>query len=130
MSFEVTPRFKSKFLYSGKIWVDANDFAVSRVAAQPAKNISFWISHTEIEHEYKKVGDFWLPASNSSITKVRFGGTAKLKIDYRDYRIGAAGPGLRSRRSCAQDGRRPASFGKTLIELPPTLPSPHTTSKD
>jgi hypothetical protein len=85
---EVTPRFKSKFLYNGKIWVDANDFAVSRVSAQPAKNISFWISHTEIEHEYKKIGAFWLPAWNTSTTKVRFGGTAKLKIDYRDYRIG------------------------------------------
>lgn len=85
---QVKPRFKSKFLYTGRIWVDANDFAVSRVAAEPSKNISFWISHTEIEHEYKKVGDFWLPAHNTSTTKVRFGGTATLKIDYRDYRIG------------------------------------------
>ncbi len=93
---EVTPRFKSKFLYTGKIWVDANDFAVSRVSAQPAKNISFWISHTEIEHEYKKVGAFWLPAQNTSTTKVRFGGTAKLKIDYRDYRIGEAQSGMSS----------------------------------
>ena len=86
---EVAPRFKSKFLYHGKIWVDANDFAVSRVSAQPAKNVSFWISHTEIQHEYKKIGEFWLPARNTSIAHVRFGGTAKLTIDYRDYRIGA-----------------------------------------
>ncbi len=90
---EVAPRFKSKFLYHGKIWVDGNDFAVSRVSAQPAKNISFWISHTEIEHEYKKIGEFWLPVRNTSVTKVRFGGTAKLKIEYRDYRIGAPQPG-------------------------------------
>ena len=90
---EVRPRFKSKFLYTGKIWVDASDFAVSRVSAQPAKNISFWISHTEIDHEYKKVGEFWLPAKNTSTTHVRFGGTAKLKIDYRDYRIGESQAG-------------------------------------
>ena len=92
----VTPRFKSKFLYHGRIWVDANDFAVSRVSAQPAKNISFWISHTEVEHEYKKIGDFWLPARNTSITHVRFGGTAKLKIEYRDYRIGVPHSGTPS----------------------------------
>lgn len=98
---EVAPRFKSKFLYNGKIWVDANDFAVSRVSAQPAKNISFWISHTEIEHEYKKVGAFWLPARNTSTTKVRFGGTAKLKIDYRDYRIGEPQAGMSSD-ACSQ----------------------------
>ena len=85
---DVVPRSKSKFLYRGRIWVDAHDFAVSRVSAQPAKNPSFWISHTEIEHEYQKIGEFWLPARNTSTTRVRFGGTAKLKIDYRDYRIG------------------------------------------
>ncbi len=90
---EVTPRFKSKFLYRGKIWVDANDFAVSRISAQPAKSVSFWISHTDIEHEYKKIGEFWLPSLNTSVAHVRFGGTARLTIEYRDYHIGAQGPG-------------------------------------
>ncbi len=90
---EVTPRFKSKFLYRGKIWVDANDFAVSRISAQPAKSVSFWISHTDIEHEYKKIGEFWLPALNTSVAHVRFGGTARLTIEYRDYHIGAPPPG-------------------------------------
>ena len=60
------------------------------------KNISIWISDTEIEHVYKKVGSFWLPAHNTSITKVRFGGTATLKIDYRDYRIGEPQAGMSS----------------------------------
>jgi hypothetical protein len=102
---EVSPRFKSKFLYNGKIWVDANEFAVSRVSAQPAKNISFWISHTEIEHQYKKIGPFWLPAHNTSTTHVRFGGTAKLKIDYRDYRIGEPQAGQNSD-VCSQPAAR------------------------
>ncbi len=101
---EVTPRFKSKFLYRGKIWVDANDFAVSRVSAQPAKSVSFWISHTEIQHEYKKVGEFWLPARNTSIAHVRFGGTARLTIDYRDYQIGPRQPGSSSDACAEADG--------------------------
>ena len=67
-----------------------HDFAVSRISAEPAKNPSFWISHTDIEHEYAKIGDFWLPAHNVSTSKLRFGGTAKLKIDYLNYRIGFA----------------------------------------
>ncbi len=86
---EVIPRSKNKYLYRGRIWIDAADFAVSRISAEPAKNPSFWISHTEIEHEYTKIGDFWLPAHNVSVSKIRFGGTAKLKIDYLNYRIGA-----------------------------------------
>jgi len=87
---DVTPRAKNKFLYRGKIWVDAADFAVTRISAEPAKNPSLWISHTAIEHRYSKIDNFWLPASNTSITKVRFGGTAKLKIDYLNYRIGTS----------------------------------------
>lgn len=85
---EVAPRSKNKFLYRGKIWVDATDFAVSRISAEPAKNPSFWISHTQIEHEYGKFGDFWLPVRNVSVTKVRLGGTAKLNIDYLNYIFG------------------------------------------
>jgi hypothetical protein len=98
---DVAPRSKSKFLYRGKIWVDAHDFAVSRVSAQPAKNPSFWISHTAIEHDYQKIGEFWLPAHNTTTTRVRFGGMAKLKIDYRDYRIGESKAGTASG-NCAQ----------------------------
>ncbi len=89
---EVTPRSPNKFLYRGKIWVDATDFAVTRISAEPAKNPSVWISNTEIEHRYSKIDNFWLPASNTSVTKVRFGGTAKLSIDYLNYRIGISKP--------------------------------------
>jgi len=87
---EVTPLSTNKYLYQGKIWVDATDFAVTRISAEPAKNPSVWISHTTIEHRYSKIGNFWLPASNTSVTKVRLGGTAKLRIDYLNYVIGAS----------------------------------------
>jgi hypothetical protein len=90
---EVTPLSRNKYLYQGKIWVDAADFAVTRISAEPAKNPSLWISHTAIEHRYSKIGNFWLPASNTSIAKVRLGGTAKLRIDYLNYRIGTSTSG-------------------------------------
>jgi hypothetical protein len=84
---EVEPRTKDKFLYRGKMWVDAKDFAVVRLEVQPAKNPSFWTKSTEIEQVYKKVGDFWLPASNRSVTTIRLGGHAELTILYKDYKI-------------------------------------------
>ena len=86
----VEPRIKSKFLYLGKIWVDAYDFAVARIAAEPAKNPSFWIRQTEIEQVYGKVNEFWLPARNHSITTVRLGGHADFTIEYRDYQLTTA----------------------------------------
>jgi hypothetical protein len=84
---EVEPLTKDKFLYRGRIWVDAEDFAVVRLEVKPAKNPSFWTKSTEIEQVYKKVGDFWLPASNRSVTTIRLGGHAELTIIYKDYKI-------------------------------------------
>ena len=83
----VEPRTKGKFLYRGRIWVDGRDFAVVRLEAEPAKNPSFWTKKTEIVQRYKKVGDFWLPAYNHSVTVIRLGGHAELTIDYREYEI-------------------------------------------
>jgi hypothetical protein len=88
----VSPRSKNKFLYRGKIWVDASDFAVTRIEAAPAQNPSFWIKKTDIRHAYKKVGDFWLPAENHSQSSMRVGGRADLSIEYKDYKITAADP--------------------------------------
>jgi hypothetical protein len=83
----VAPKADGKLLYRGRIWVDADDYAVARIEAEPAQNPSFWIRKTEIHHVYSKTGDFWLPATNRSVTKVRVGGTAVLTIDYGTYRI-------------------------------------------
>jgi hypothetical protein len=89
-SLNVEPKIPSKLLYRGRIWVDSKDFAVCRIDAEPAKNPSIWIKKTEIHHSYLKVGDFWLPAENQSITAVRGGGRAVLTIKYQDYEILAA----------------------------------------
>jgi hypothetical protein len=84
---EVEPRTKDKFLYRGRIWVDATDFAVVRLEAQPAKNPSFWTKNTEVMQEYTKVGGFWLPAQNRSVSTIRLGGRAELSIEYKDYDV-------------------------------------------
>jgi hypothetical protein len=84
---DVDPIEKSKFLYRGKIWVDAADFALVKIEAEPAKSPSFWIARTLIRQSFAKTGNYWLPAQNRSETKVRIGGTAVLTIDYGSYQI-------------------------------------------
>jgi len=88
----VEPLTKNKLLYRGRIWVDAEDFAVVRIEAAPAKNPSFWTKETRIEQAYAKVGDFWLPISNRSTSAIRLGGHAYLTIDYQDYQVTAVTP--------------------------------------
>lgn len=83
----VEPKRNDKLLYRGRIWVDARDFAVTRLEAELAKNPSFWTKNSEIEQVYMKVGEFWLPVRNHSISEIRLGGTADLTIDYTGYQI-------------------------------------------
>ena len=84
---EAQPRKKHKFLFQGRIWVDAADFAITRIEGQPAVNPSWWTEKTDFKRSYQKLGEFWLPQSNQSETKVRIFGTAILTIEYRDYQI-------------------------------------------
>jgi outer membrane lipoprotein-sorting protein len=98
------PKNKNKFLYRGKIWVDAKDFAVVRIEAEPAKNPSFWIKKTEVEHKYVKVDGFWLPAENHTESVIRLGGRAILSIEYKDYKITKAAP-LRASDSANVDSK-------------------------
>ena len=79
--------------------------------AEPAKNPSFWTRKTEIEEVYTKIGDFWLPSHNHSVTAIRLGGYADLTIDYKDYEITGASEvsSLSSARSAlhAESGNAP-----------------------
>jgi hypothetical protein len=95
----VEPKVESRFLYRGKIWVDANDFAVTRIEAQPARNPSFWTTKSVIHHTYQKVDNyFYMPKENKTVTNVRLGGVATLTIDYQSYQVTAASKAVASAR--------------------------------
>jgi hypothetical protein len=87
----VRPRKDNKFLYRGKIWVDAEEFAVVRMEGQPAKSPSFWIKDTDIDSNWQRLSGFWFIQHTRSVSHIRLGGTATLTIDYRDYQITAGG---------------------------------------
>lgn len=109
----VEPLTKNKLLYRGRIWVDAEDFAVVRIEAAPAKNPSFWTKETKIEQVYAKVGEFWLPLSNRSNSTIRLGGHADFTIQYQEYQITAVTPPGRPNPSQGADS--------AILVLNPTL---------
>jgi outer membrane lipoprotein-sorting protein len=102
---EAQPRTKNKFLFRGRVWVDAKDFAITRVEGEPAANPSWWTVKTDFKRRYQKIGDFWLPESNESETKVRVFGTAFLTIEYREYQITPASPAVASSHEKPSDGQ-------------------------
>jgi hypothetical protein len=85
----VEPKKSNKYVYRGKIRVNDQDFAVCEIQAEPAENPSFWIKSTNIRETYEKVEDFWLPRENKSVSKMRFGGSATLTIQYKNYKVQA-----------------------------------------
>lgn len=86
----VKARQPNEFLYNGKIWVDANEFAVRRMEGEPSKSPSFWIKDTQIQSRWEKIGNFWFVAHNQSVSHVRMGGVATLTIDYGYLQVTAA----------------------------------------
>jgi hypothetical protein len=82
---EILPKTSYRFLVRGRIWVDAEEYAITRVEGSPAKNPSFWIRDVQIVLRYSRTGPFWLPLRNESRANARILGKTELTIDYFDY---------------------------------------------
>jgi hypothetical protein len=97
---DLKPRKESKYLIAGRIWVDAEDYALVRVEGKPARNPSFWTRSVHLVHEYERDGPFWFPAFDRSQTDARIFGRADLSIEYFGYAVNpsslsaSAAPGL------------------------------------
>lgn len=89
------PLRKDQLLFDAKIWIDTEDFAVSRIEGRPAKNPSFWTRKVDFTHEYEKIGPFWLPVRNHSVTQVFIFGKTTTELEYTNYQINQ--PGLAER---------------------------------
>jgi len=82
---QATPLHKNKYLFEGRIWVDAEDFAVARIEGHPAANPSFWTQRVEFVRTYGKYGSFWLPSKDYTLAHIRFYGRKVLNIEHYDY---------------------------------------------
>jgi hypothetical protein len=85
-AIDVKPKRNDKLLFEGRIWVDAEDYALVRAEGNPAKNPSFWTKHIHFVHTYEKQGGFWFPLSTESVTDARIFGRTDLTIEYFDYK--------------------------------------------
>lgn len=84
---DVLPKTPNKYLITGKIWVDVNDYSIVRIEGQPARNPSFWVHDVHIVHTYQKVGQFWFASSTDSTSQIRMFGDSELTIENADYKL-------------------------------------------
>src|ERR1700674_185363 len=89
---EATPKRKEKYLFEGKIWIDADDFAVVKIADHPAKKPSFGINRVEFVRQYQRIAGFWLPFRDETSVEVKMYGKKVFTIDHQQYVINADSP--------------------------------------
>jgi hypothetical protein len=85
-AIDVTPKRKEKYLFHGRIWVDAEDYTLVRADGNPATTPSFWTKSVHFVHTYQKSGEFWFPVTTESVTDARLFGTTDLTIEYFEYK--------------------------------------------
>jgi len=66
--------------------------AVAQIVGQPAKNPSFWVKKVQFTRRYQKIGDFWLPKQDTSVSEVKIFGKHTLTIRYEDYKLNEQPP--------------------------------------
>jgi hypothetical protein len=86
---EAAPKRRDKYLFEGRVWIDANDYSVVRIEGHPAKKLSFWIQSADFVRQYQKIDGFWLPEKDQTLVKVRLYGMKLLKIDHQNYVVNA-----------------------------------------
>ncbi len=78
---EATPKRKDKYLFEGKIWIDAEDFAIVKIAGHPAKKPSFWINRADFVRQYQRIDGFWLPYRDETFVEVKMYGRRIFTVD-------------------------------------------------
>lgn len=83
----VKPKTANKYLIDGKIWVNANDYAIVRIEGQPAKSPSFWVRSVHFVHTYQKVHQFWFASSTVTTSHIFIFGDSELTIENSEYAL-------------------------------------------
>jgi hypothetical protein len=84
---DAEPKAPSDVLFRGRIWVNADTFAVVKIDGAPAKNPSFWVSKTRFVHEYTNMGGQWMASVNRSESEIKVFGKSVVTIQYGDYKF-------------------------------------------
>jgi hypothetical protein len=82
---DVRPKRNEKYLFEGRIWVGAEDYALVRAEGKPAKKPSFWTKSIHFVQVNQKCGPVWFPLSTKSVTEAHLFGTTDVSIEYFDY---------------------------------------------
>src|ERR1700730_18127026 len=112
------PKRQDKYLFEGTIWIDAQDFAIVKIAGHPAKRPSFWIERADFVRQYQRIGQFWLPLKDETVVHLRLNGIKILTIDHGEYVVNVGTPDRQEVQSSNDKAERMSALPLTDMRNP------------
>ncbi|MGA8743258.1 MAG: hypothetical protein WB561_18870 [Terracidiphilus sp.] len=90
---DITPRRTSQYLFNGKLWVDAQDFAIVQLKGTASKSAFFLASAAEVTRQYDEMSELPMATHAEAVSGSALLGQTVVKVDYSNYQIDlATGP--------------------------------------
>jgi hypothetical protein len=84
---DITPRHNSEYLFKGKLWVDAQDFAIVQLKGTAAKSAFFLASAAEVSRQYSELDALPMATHAEAVSGSALLGQTTVKIDYSNYQL-------------------------------------------
>lgn len=83
----ITPRHPSQYLFKGKLWVDAQDFAIVQLKGTASKSAFFLASAAEVVRQYDELSGLPMATHAQAVSGSSLLGQTVVKIDYTNYQL-------------------------------------------
>ena len=84
---DITPKYKSRYLIVGTLYVDAESFGIVRLEGSTSARVSMWVGSPHITEEFSEIAGVWLPSHIRSVSSNMLLGTTELEIHHSEYEI-------------------------------------------
>ncbi len=84
---DITPRRTSQFLFNGKLWVDAQDYAIVQLKGTASKSAFFLASAAQVSRQYGEISGLPMATHAEAVSGSTLLGQTVVKIDYTNYQL-------------------------------------------
>lgn len=84
---DITPRRSSPYLFKGKLWVNAEDFAIIQLEGTAAKSAFFLASAAVVSRQYDELSGLPMATHAQAVSGSALLGKTVVKVDYSDYQL-------------------------------------------
>lgn len=84
---DITPRRHSEYLFKGRLWVDAHDYAIVQLKGTAGKSPFFLASAAEVSRQYSEISNLPMATHAEAVSGGVLLGQTVVKIDYSNYEL-------------------------------------------